>query len=119
MNAAKQKGDQAEREAAAILSDLLGLDVKRKLGAGQAEDTGDLHGLPDAVVQVAWWPNRTGGPLAAVRQKPLEAELQRENAGATYALSMIRLVGGCWRVVMTPEQFATLYREATAGVPAA
>lgn len=107
---AKRKGDGAEREAATLLSDLLGFPVKRALGAGRAEDTGDLFGIPETVVQVASWANA----LAAIRAKPAEAELQRGHANATFAASMIRLRGGMWRVVLTPEQFATLLREALA-----
>lgn len=105
---AKSKGDRGEREAAQILSDLLGFPVKRALGAGRAEDTGDLFGIPDTVVQVANWAN----VLAAVRMKPMEAEVQRGHANATFAATMVRLRGGVWRVVLTPEQFATLLREA-------
>lgn len=107
---AKIKGDAAERDAAAILSDLLGYPVRRQLGAGRLDDVGDLSGVPDTVVQVAWWPSDT---LRAVRDKPLEAERQRERAGATFAATMVRLVGGVWRVVLLPEQFAVLHREAT------
>jgi hypothetical protein len=110
-NSAKTKGDSAERDAAAILSDLLGYPVRRKLGAGRSDDVGDLDGVPDTVVQVAWWPSDT---LRAVRDKPLETEIQRERAGATFALTMVRLVGGVWRIVLTPEQAATLVREALA-----
>ena len=44
-NPQKRKGDAAEREAAQLLSDLLGLVVRRKLGAGRTTraggDTGD------------------------------------------------------------------------------
>ena len=107
-NSAKAKGDRGERDAAALLAELLGYPVKRALGAGRAEDTGDLFGVPQTVVQVADWSNA----LAAVRHKPIGAESQRENANATFAASMIRLRGGVWRVVLTPEQFATLLREA-------
>ena len=64
---AKRKGDAAELEAAAILTDLLGYNVRRKLGAGRADDTGDMDGIPLTVVQAAWWPSR--GVLRAVREK--------------------------------------------------
>ena len=43
----KDIGTSAEREVAALLSDLLGFRVRRKLGAGRADDTGDLDGIPD------------------------------------------------------------------------
>ena len=106
-NRSKDKGDRAEREAAALLADLLGYKVRRKLGAGRADDTGDLDGVPDTVVQVADWAD----VLRAVRHKPEGAEAQRENAGATFAFSMVRLRGGVWRCVLTPEQMATYVRE--------
>jgi hypothetical protein len=106
----KRKGDAAELEAAAILSDLLGYPVRRKLGAGRTDDTGDLDGVPDTVLQVASWADA----LRAVREKPLAAESQRHNASTTFAATLVRLRGGVWRVVLTPEQFATLHREATA-----
>lgn len=37
----KRRGDQAERELAKILSDELGVRVRRKLGAGRRDDEGD------------------------------------------------------------------------------
>ena len=106
----KRKGDRAELEAAALIADLTGFPARRKLGAGRLDDTGDIDGVPDTVVQVAWWPKK--GPLRAVREKPLAAEVQRGNDGATFAVSFVRLHGGEWRVVMTPEQWATYAREA-------
>jgi hypothetical protein len=48
-----------------------------------------------------------------MRVKPDEAEQQRINAGATFAATLIRLRGGTWRAVLTPEQLCTLLREAT------
>ncbi len=109
--AAKRKGDEAEREAAGILADQLGYPIRRKLGAGRADDIGDLDGIPATVVQVA---NRPSETLRAVIEKPLAAEVQRERAGATFAATMLRMRGGRWRVVLTVEQFATLLREALA-----
>lgn len=109
--AAKSKGDMAEREAAALISDLLGINCRRKLGAGRLDDCGDLDGIADTVVQVAWWPK--AGVLRAVREKPLAAEAQRVNDGATFAATFVRMVGGVYRVVLTPEQWATYVREAS------
>lgn len=110
-NPSKRKGDAAEREVAAILNDLLGVNARRELGAGRLEDIGDIHGVPDTVIQVA---DRQARFYETVREKPLEAERQRERAGATFAASFLRLRGGSYVVVMTPEQFATLWREAAA-----
>jgi hypothetical protein len=111
VNPSKRKGDRAERELAGLLADLTGYDVRRALGAGRREDIGDLWGLPGAVIQVADWSD----VLRAVREKPLAAELQRENAGVDLAWTFVRLRGGVWRAVQTPEQMVTAYLEATAG----
>lgn len=107
-NPQKQKGDQAEREVASLIYDLLGFPARRKLGAGRLDDTGDIDGVPDTVVQVANWSD----VRAAAVQKPRGAEAQRKNAGATHAATFVRFRGGTWRVILTPEQWATLVREA-------
>lgn len=108
VSTSKKKGDAAERELAGILADLTGFPVRRKLGAGRLDDEGDLQGIPETVVQVANWADA----LRAIREKPLGAEQQRINAGATFAVTAVRLRGGTWRMVMTPEQFAALVMEA-------
>lgn len=108
--AAKRKGDAAEREAAALIADLLGYRVRRKLGAGRQDDAGDLDGIPGVTVQVAAWKDVT----RALRAKPVEAEAQRVNAGTPFAATFLRLRGGDWRVVLTVEQWAALTREALA-----
>ena len=107
-NAPKRKGDAAELEAARIIHDLLGFPARRKLGAGRLDDTGDIDGVPDTVVQVANWSD----VRAAAVQKPKGAEAQRINAGATHAATFVRFRGGIWRVVLLPEHWATLVREA-------
>lgn len=106
----KRKGDAAEREIAAMLSDELGVNVRRKLGAGRKDDTGDLDGLRLTTVQVA---NRKN-VADTVRNKPLECEQQRRNAGDPFAVTFVRLPKGEWRAVMTIEQFSTWWREAAA-----
>ena len=102
---AKVKGDKAEREAATLLAELLGPGPRRKLGAGRLDDTGDID-MPgwDCTIQIAHWADA----LRAVREKPIAAEHQSANAGTSHSGAMIRLRGGVWRVVMTPEQFAAL-----------
>ena len=100
-NPQKRKGDSAEREAAEILTDLLNLPIRRKLGAGRQDDTGDLDGVPDHVIQVANWADTA----AAARIKPQGAEQQRINANATHAATLVRFRGGTWRVVLTLEQW--------------
>ena len=104
MNPQKNKGDKAEREVAALLSELTGKTVRRKLGAGRTDDTGDIEGIPNFAIQVADWKNKN----AACLQKPIEAEDQRENLGVDHAATFVRFRGGRYRVVLTPEQFARI-----------
>ncbi len=108
---AKRKGDSAELEAARLISDLIGVPVRRRLGAGRADDCGDLDGVPDTAVQVC----SRGTDVVAVGmvRKPVEAGQQAVNAGAIFAATFVRIRGGTWRVVLTPEQWATYWREAT------
>lgn len=86
----------------------LGYPARRALGAGRKDDIGDITGVPDLTVSVANWKN----VAQAVRHKPVEVEAQRANAGTAHACTFVKLPGGVWRVVLTPEQFAALWREA-------
>lgn len=108
-NYSKRKGAQAEREVAELINDLLGVPTRRKLGAGRQDDQGDIDGVPDTTIQVAAWARVE----SAVRTKPVAAEQQRINANTTFVATFVRLVGGDYRVVLTPEQWAVLWREAT------
>jgi hypothetical protein len=108
-NSAKTKGDQAEREAAALLAELTGWPVRRKLGAGRADDAGDLDGIPDTCVQVKHYRDQT----RAIRETLTELPLQQANAGTTFAFGLIRRPGGHYFAVLTLEQIAALLREAT------
>ena len=108
MNSKKDRGDRAEREAAELLTEATGYEVRRQLGAGRLDDIGDLDGIPKCVVQVADWKD----PGRACREKPRDAEMQRRNAKKKYAVSMIRWRGGTWTMVMTIEQFSRLLRDA-------
>ena len=109
-NPQKRKGDAAEREAAQLLSDLLGIMVRRKLGAGRTTtaggDTGDLEGVPGHAIQVASWANAA----AAARLKPAAAAEQADHAAQPFAATLVRFRGGSWRVVLTPEQWAAYVR---------
>ncbi len=110
----KRKGDKAELEAARALADLTGWPVRRKLGAGRADDTGDLDGLPQTCVQVKAYRDIT----RAIRETLTELPAQQTNAGATFGFGMVRRPGGHWFAVLTLEQVATLLREATTPVEA-
>ena len=97
------------------------MPARRALGAGRKDDVGDITGVPDTVIQVADWKDVT----RAVREKPLECEEQRlkstkpyEWLGKTdhipdsFAATFVRLRGGDYRVVLTVEQWAAMWREA-------
>ena len=110
-NSAKRKGDRAELEVQAWLIENLGVPARRKLGAGRQDDMGDIDGVPLTVIQVV---NKPSDTLRAIREKPIQAEQQRRRAGEPFAATFVRLKGGEYRVVMTPEQWATMWREAAA-----
>ncbi len=108
-NPQKAKGDQAEREIAALLNALTGWPVRRKLGAGRADAAGDLDGIPDCCAQVKNYSDIT----RAIREAIYDLEDQRSHAGTTHAVAFIRRPGGRWIAVQTVEQWATSHREAT------
>jgi hypothetical protein len=112
-SSSKAKGDKGERECAALLADLLGVPARRKLGAGRQDDAGDIDGVPDTTIQVC--SRATDVVSVGVVRKPVEVDQQARNAGTTHAATFLRVRGGTWRVVLTPDQWATLWREATSG----
>jgi hypothetical protein len=104
----KDRGDRGEREIAALIADLTGWKVRRKLGAGRADDTGDLDGVPNTTVQVKNYADTMRG----IREALADLPTQQANAGTTHAVAFVRRRGGQWVAVMTVEQWATLAREA-------
>lgn len=130
MHPNRRKGVQFERDVAAWLNDNLGGGWQRRYNLGTHDDIGDIVG-PGTVIQCANWKD----VAQAVRHKPVECEEQRLRdldwrptgqldpvkgtygigwLPAPFAATFIRLRGGDMRVVLTPEQFACLWREATA-----
>ncbi len=107
-NSAKAKGDRAELEVQRLLTDLLGVNARRALGAGRLDDVGDIHGVPHTVVQVANYADLN----RAIREKMPTLERQMGNAGARFGAVFARRRGGQFVVVQTPEQFAALWRAA-------
>ena len=107
-NPHKRKGDKAEREAAEILTEVTGFECQRNLSAGIPGDVGDIYGIPNCVVQICDWKDKSKACLV----KPREVEVQRQNADVKFATSMVRFRGGQWRMVLTPEQFNTLLQAA-------
>lgn len=110
VSSSKRKGDLAELEVQGLLRDLLGVPARRMLGAGRKDDVGDMAGVPDTCIQIANWSD----VLRAVREKPIEAEQQRQRGNKTFVATFVRMRGGVWRVVQTPEQWATSWREGAA-----
>ena len=107
-NPQKRKGDKAEREAAEILTEVTGFECQRNLSAGIPGDVGDIYGIPNCVVQICDWKDKSKACLV----KPREVEIQRQTADVKFATSMVRFRGGQWRMVLTPEQFNTLLQAA-------
>ena len=107
-NSAKRKGDRAELEVQGLWRDHCGVPARRALGAGRQDDIGDIHAVPHTAVSVVNWRD----VAAAVRAKPKQVDQQAENAGMPFACTFVRLKGGEYRVVMTPEQFFAMWREA-------
>ena len=107
VNPQKNKGDSAERELAKLLSDLLGFTVRRKLGAGRADDTGDLDGLPDCTAQA----KNYADVMRAINQGLKDLEVQQLNAASTHGVLFVRRRGGQWIAIQTLEQWATTFRE--------
>jgi Holliday junction resolvase len=103
----KRKGDHAEREIAAILSDELGVTIRRKLGAGRTDDEGDLEGLPDTTVEVKSYKDVT----RAISDGLADLEREQANAGSAHGVLFVRRPGGRWIAVLTVAQWATLWRE--------
>jgi hypothetical protein len=103
----KTKGDKAERELAAVLAELTGWPIRRKLGAGRMDDTGDLDGIPDTVAQAKAYRDIT----RAVRETLDELPGQQTNAAATFGVGFVRRPGGRWFAVLTLDQWATYARE--------
>lgn len=110
----KRRGDQGERDVAAILNHLLGTNVRRKLGAGRQDDQGDIDGLTDTCVEI-----KDYADTRDAISKGLD-DLAREqlNAGTTFGVLFVKRRrsrdGHRWVAVMSMEQFAALWREATA-----
>ena len=89
------------------MPDHLGLPIRRQLGAGRADDVGDLDGLPGWCLQVT--NRRDLGHALTV--KTTEVEHQRINAGADYAAVLMRLPGGRWVAAMGIDSFVAAVRE--------
>jgi hypothetical protein len=106
-NPSKRKGDKAEREIAGILADQLGVPMRRKLGAGRTDDTGDIDGLPDVTIEVKSYAD----VARAVRDGLDDCAREQANAGTVHGATFVRRPGGRWFVALTVEQWCAMYRE--------
>jgi len=100
-NPSKAKGDRAELEAAKLLSELLGVPVRRRLGAGRTDDVGDLDGVDNHIVEVKSYADVTAGMRSALGS----LERKRTAAGVDHAVGLIRRPGGEWVAVMPIAQW--------------
>jgi hypothetical protein len=107
-NPQKTKGDRAELEVQTLVRDHLGVFARRALGAGRKDDVGDIHGVPNTVIQVANYQDLA----RAVREKLPTLERQQANANADFGALFCRRRGGEYVVVMTPAQWFAMWREA-------
>lgn len=103
-----RKGAKAEREVRAIIADLLGVDAPR-IRAGATDDIGDLA-LPETTVEVKSLANVGDGVTTCLRDLIVE----HERTINPFAVGFVRIRGGRYVCVMTPEMWATYHREATA-----
>ena len=111
-NLRKAAGDNAEREAVRILSDLLGAGWHRPKRAGERDDVGDAwHQVdtltrPDTIAQVSTvreW--KESGRRADI--KAFECAKQQARAEAAHGVTLLRIKGPAgvvWRAVLNDEQ---------------
>ena len=107
-NPSKRKGDAAELEIARIITDLTGWNVRRALGAGRQDDTGDLYGIPSTTAQVKNYADQA----RAINEGLHDLERQQTNAGTTFGVVFVRRRGGRWIAVMDVPGWAIWAREA-------
>lgn len=106
-----RKGDRGERELSKLISDQLGIEVRRKLGAGRTDDEGDLDGLDQWTVEV----KNVAKLSDALRDGVDDSTREQRNAGTPFGVAFIRVRGGRWFAVQSVEQFCEVYRETCDG----
>lgn len=100
-NANKRKGDRAERELAATLSERLNTPIRRYLGAGRTDDIGDLEGVSNHTLQVKNWRDIT----AAIRIGIEQLKQQQQNAKTENGTLFIKHPKHGWLAVQTLDQW--------------
>ena len=114
-NPQKNKGDRAELEVARILADQLGIAARRKLGAGRADDTGDIDGLAEWTIEVKSYRDIA----RAIRDGLSDLDAEQANAGTPYGAVFVRLPGGRYVVAMRAERFCDVVRATLPAPPPA
>ncbi len=109
-NPNKRKGDRAERELATTLSEMLNKPIRRMLGAGRKDDTGDLDGIADTAIQVKHWNDIT----AAITQGITQLAQQQKHKNATHGVLFIKHRKHGWLAVTTLTEWAENERNRTA-----
>ena len=108
-NPNKRKGDRAELQLAKMLTELLNTPIRRMLGAGRADDIGDLDGMPTTVIQVKHWRDIT----AAIREGITQLQEQQQNKQAPDGVLFIKHSKHGWLAVTTLEQWTRAENERT------
>jgi hypothetical protein len=103
----RSKGNRAEIEVLTYLRDRLGDHLVRARLEG-ANDHGDIAGLVDCAVQVKNYADVVRG----INEGLAAAQEQKGNAGVLWAAAFVRRRGGRYLVVMEPDDWVSMYREA-------
>ena len=106
-NPNKRKGDNAERQLANILSDLLQKPMRRTLGAGRKDDIGDIDGIDDTAIQVKHWNDIT----AAITQGITQLTQQQQNKKAQHGVLFIKHRKHGWLAVTTLGEWTVNERD--------
>jgi hypothetical protein len=106
-----RKGAKGELEIARILADHLGVRVRRKLGAGRADDEGDIEGLTNTTVEVKNYPKT--GVATAINEGLRDLRREQANAASTFGVCFVKRPRLGWIAVMDVDQFCAIWREAT------
>ena len=108
----KTKGDQAERDAVAVLVETAGdlvdtYQAKRLLGAGRKQDESDLLVFTDVAIQVKFWPADISG---SIREAASGAIAQAGNANKPIGLGLVKFPNARngslrWMACVPAEQY--------------
>jgi hypothetical protein len=108
-----RKGAFAERELAALLADLTGYPVERRLKEGRIDDIGDLDGLPGCTAQVKWWINIQKSVATGLPSMLRQQEIAETPYGVLFIRRSMRVRSDeRWLAVQPLRSFTTMYLDA-------